>query len=263
LNGENILEMLLKIIFDTVNLALERNAINGTLVLIQGGKSATARDKNAGIASEPDRASFFAPGTRDGDSAYVYCLEELDTRGSKKIKNIIPGEIKLYYKFRRNFLDDLNETKREQAEQVFTQIYQYMNERNCAVGYLLTDQELICVRRTTQVRHGLNYGVIDISQSIPISGESHGLNAKLVLWYLHHRYAVRDPHLNILKRTPKPRNWRTLVNRITAERESDRDANRFAPSHARKAIGEKSEGDFFVSSIARRTRSNAKNSERS
>ena len=47
----------------------------------------------------------------------------------------------IYYKFRRDFLEP---TRRHEAEQVFTQIYQYMNERHCVIHYLLTDQELIC-----------------------------------------------------------------------------------------------------------------------
>jgi hypothetical protein len=229
LNSETILEMMLKTHFDIVNLALERTATNGKHIMIQGGKSATAGNTEAGIKSEPDRASFFAPATLEG-SVYVYCLGELDSKGSKKIQNIIPGEIKLYYKFRREYLDAtftrwdketnkeierVDKYKREQAEQVFTQLYQYMNERNCAVGYLMTDQELICVRRTPVERLGLNYGVIDISPAIPLwMNGSATLNAKLGLWYLHHRYAVRDPHLNVMKRTSKPRNLATVFRRI-------------------------------------------------
>jgi hypothetical protein len=234
-NSETILEMMLKTHFDIVNLALERTATNGKHVMIQGGKSATAGNMEAGIKSEPDRASFFAPATYDG-SAYVYCLGELDRQGSKKLQNIITGEIKLYYKFRRDYLDATitrwdkktkteitipDKTKREQAEQVFTQIYQYMNERQCAVGYLMTDQELICVRRTpAQERYGMQYGVIDIPPAIPLYISGSALNAKLALWYLHHKYAVRYPHLNVLNRTPKPRNLAALVRRIAIARES-------------------------------------------
>jgi hypothetical protein len=226
--------MMLKTNFDIVNLALETTTTNGKPLIIQGGKSATAGNKESGIKSEPDRASFFVPATRKG-SAYVYSLEELDNRGSKKLRNIIPGEIKLYYKFRREYLDATttswnakrkimivrpDHVHRNQAEQVFTQIYQYMNERHSAVGYLMTDQELICIRRTPVERCGLQYGVIDISPSIPLSISGSALNAKLALWYLHHKYAVRHPHLNILPRTLKPRNWRTLVEKIRKARVS-------------------------------------------
>ena len=51
--------------------------------MIQGGKSATAGNKEACITSEPDRASFFAPATLEG-SAFVYCLTKLDNKGSQE-----------------------------------------------------------------------------------------------------------------------------------------------------------------------------------
>jgi hypothetical protein len=212
LNSETILEMMLKTHFDIVNLALERTITNGKHIMIQGGKSATKGNFEESLKTEPDRASFLAPATNEG-GLFVYCLTELDRKGSKKRQNIIPGEIKLYYKFRRDFLDATVKTKhaivpdwtaRGQSEQVFTQIYQYMNERHCAVGYLITDQELICVRRKRESRHGLKYGVMDIAPPIPLSIRNGELNAKLVLWYLHHKYAVAYPHLNYLPRTPKP-----------------------------------------------------------
>jgi hypothetical protein len=231
LNSETILEMMLKTHFDIVNLALERTAVNGKHVMIQGGKSATAGNIESKISSEPDRATFLAPAKQE-DSVFVYCLSELDRQGSKNLHNIIPGEIKLYYKFRRAYLDATNiqkkrngqqvetpdDYKRKQAEQVFTQIYQYMNERHCSVGYLMTDQELICLRRSPEERLGLHYGVIDISPAIPLSASNGQLNAKLALWYLHHKYAVSSPHLNVFQRTPRPRNWSRLVKNIQRAR---------------------------------------------
>jgi hypothetical protein len=89
-----------------------------------------------------------------------------------------------------------------------------MNERNSAIGYLLTDRELICVRRIPEERLGVQYGVMDISRPIGLSVPEGRLNAKLALWYLHHRYAVKEPHLSELPRTPKPRNWRAKVKEI-------------------------------------------------
>lgn len=222
--SETALEIELKTHFNTVNLALEKTAVNGKSVMIAGGKSARAGDEEAKITSEPDRATFFAP---TKETVPMFCFSgKLDHRGSKSVRNVMPGEIKVSYKFRRSFLDAMDESpkrknnhtpdypKREQAEMVFTQIYQYMNERSSATGYLITDQELICVRRTPEERCGLRYGVIDISPSIPLSAPEGQLNAKLALWYLHHKYAMKHPHLSDLPRTKKPAGWSQKVRTI-------------------------------------------------
>jgi len=227
-NSETILEMMLKTHFDIVNLALELTAQDGRHFMIAGGKSARAGELEEGIDSEPDRASFLAP-ISGQEPNLVYCFDKLDSKGSKHLRSKIPGEIKLWYKFRLEFLDAMRASKhiksenrvetpdhykRAQAEQVFTQIYQYMNERHSAIGYLITDRELICVRRIPEDRLGLRYGVIDVSPSIPLSAPEGQLNAKLALWYLHHRYAVKEPNLSEFRRTPKPRTWSRAVQAI-------------------------------------------------
>jgi hypothetical protein len=235
INSEVILEMMLKTHFDIVNLALEKTALDETHLMIAGGKSATAGNRDGDIKSEPDRASFIAP-TRiyqtdenAPESMLVYCFGSLDNKGAKQRKNLIPGEIKLYYKFRRDFLDATEAPKglvkpdyykRAQAEQVFTQIYQYMNERHSSIGYLITDQELICVRRVPVERYGVRYGVIDISPAVPLSIARGNLNAKLALWYLHHRYGVKEPSLSVFPGTPKPPTWLSIVNVFSRARES-------------------------------------------
>jgi hypothetical protein len=66
-----------------------------------------------------------------------------------------------------------DDAKRQQAEQIFTQIYQYMNERHSVIGYLITDQELICVPRIPEDGFGLRYGVIDISPSTNVVEATH------------------------------------------------------------------------------------------
>jgi hypothetical protein len=233
-NSETQLEIAQQVHYDIVNLALERTQLKGRHVMIAGGKSATAGNKASKINSEPDRASFLAPTRQNGsddtmsESLLIYCFSELGHKGAAERQNLIPGEIKVSYKFRRSFLDATIEKNgrvtpyvalRQQAEQVFTQIYQYMNERNSAIGYVMTDQELICVRRTPVERCGLKYGVIDISPSIPLSVKRGSLNAKVALWYLHHKYGVNRPDLGHLRRTPKPRNWRQKVNQIIYSRD--------------------------------------------
>jgi hypothetical protein len=232
-NSETILEMMLKTHFDVVNLALEKTQVNERHIMIAGGKSATAGNSEAGISSEPDRASFTAPtrifqsGEDPQESLLIYCFSNLNNKGAKERQNIIPGEIKVWYKFRRDFLDATeikdgvvvpDYSKRAQAEQVLTQIYQYLNERHSAIGYLITDQELICIRRLRKERFGIRYGVLDISPSIPLSVKRGKLNAKLALWYLHHKYAVKEPQLSEFSKTPKPRKWADMVAGILAAR---------------------------------------------
>lgn len=223
INSETTLEIMLKTHFDIVNLALEVTAMNNRHVTIAGGKSATAGDSERNITSQPDRASFIMPTELDGN-ALIYCLTQLDSKNAKNLANILPGEIKLWYKFRREFKDATMTNKngrnvpdwekRKQAQQVFTQIYQYMNERDSAIGYLITDQELICVRRIRKERYGMRYGVMDISPGIPLSIEKGHLNAKMALWYLHHKYTVMHPKSYWLPRTEKPKNWKFFLGSI-------------------------------------------------
>jgi len=160
--------------------------------------------------------------------ALIYCFQELDHENAKNVQNIIPGEVKIWYKFRRSFLeaddnfDDSDEFNKDQriieARKVFTQIYQYMNERDAAIGYVITDYELICVRRIRKERYGIRYGVLDISPSIPLSIEQGQLNAKLTLFYIHLKYGVLEPRLGLMPRTPKPPKWRGLVKDLRCAR---------------------------------------------
>jgi hypothetical protein len=248
LTSETILEVNLKTVFDIVNLVLEKSAVGGPKILIQGGKGAMAEEAENGIKSLPDRASHYlnaqqprndiatTPQELEEETHFIHCVEGFDAAaGSKSFKNIIPGEIKLSFKFRAEFLDakatvtdsegneiiidEPNPFKRDEAEKVFTQIYQYLNERNRSVGYLINDQEVICVRRIPEERHGFLYGVMDISPSLPLANESGQLNAKAALWYLHYKYGIREPHLGVMPATEKPPEWKEMVDNIKARRE--------------------------------------------
>jgi hypothetical protein len=204
LNDEKVLESNLKIHFDIVNHVLEKciDATTNQIATIHGGKSAQAGDEAAGINSEPNKASLLIPTpapsqrfdkrtdgprsqsepTLDTGTLTFFDLKDLGSEDSKKFENVIPGELKMSFKFRYELINSMKKktihgkeilepdyTKRGEARKVFTQIYQYMNERNTAIGYILTDQELICVRRPNVERHGCTYGVIDISPPIPLS----------------------------------------------------------------------------------------------
>jgi hypothetical protein len=158
-----------------------------------------------------------------------FCICDYDT--NKSNDNLIPGEIKVSSKFRMIFLHATTinhytgvaqpaEKKTEEAEKAFTQIYQYMNKLGAHYGYLITNKELICIRR----RNASDYGTMDISGSIPLSVEEGKLNAKLALWYLHHRYVLHDPTQTTMPTTPKKANWPTYVNTINSKRKQEQDA---------------------------------------
>lgn len=181
------------------------------------------------------------------DSCFCIC----DYDNNKSNTNLIPGEVKVAYKFQWKFLNATknhvrypeitipNENKVMEAEKVFTQIYNYMNKLCAHYGYLITDQELICIRR----RSVSDYGAIDTSGSIPLSVEKGKLNAKLALWYLHHRYVVQDRTQIEMPMTPKKATWSqdvlTLQNKRKALDEEEFELEKDKAHYKRNTGGNK------------------------
>ena len=52
-------------------------------------------------------------------------------------------------------------------------------------GYVITETELVMFRRREK-----RWGLLDFSPSIPLHTADGGLNAIMVLWYFHVKYAV-------------------------------------------------------------------------
>ena len=221
--NETAVEISLKTIFDIVNLALKKTCKSGKQVYIANGKAAisiTTTDPKR--ASDPDRSSFIYGPCHEQKEA-CFCLCDYDS--NQRLDNLAPGEVKVSFKFRYDFLNAVEEypkagimvssnKKVTEAEKVFTQIYQYMNDRDALVGYIITDQELIPIRR-----RGDGYGSIDISSPIPISSDEGKINAKLALWYLIHRYLVSSgPPGGKFLSTVKPVDWKDQVTLIQKRR---------------------------------------------
>lgn len=180
--SEIAVEISLKPHFDIVNLALKKTCPPGSSVVLANGKAAIKDLVGDTKAREPDRASFLY---NYKDEAKECCFCVCDSDNNKLNDNLVPGEVKVAYKFKMSFLNEVvkdsyslvprpAKAKREEAEKVFTQIYQYMNELGAHYGYLITDSELICIRRSPN-----EYGAMDLSNSIPLSAEEGSLNAKL------------------------------------------------------------------------------------
>jgi len=209
--SEIAVEISLKTHFDIVNLALKKTCPPRTTVIIANGKAAIKDVEE----KEPDRASFlynYEDDAKDSTRESLFAICDYDK--NKLNENLVPGEVKVAYKFRMKFLTERTlhlksgistpaRTKQEEAEKVFTHIYQYMNQVNAHYGYLITDYELICIRRRSKT----DYGTMDLSNSIPLSAKEGKLNAKMALWYLHHRYVVHDPLQTKMPTTPKQRSW--------------------------------------------------------
>ncbi|TGJ64450.1 hypothetical protein EYR41_010503 [Orbilia oligospora] len=83
--------------------------------------------------------------------------------------------------------------KRREFLQVLSQLQRYMREHNTRYGYVLTEQELVCVRLATDAENRPIFGCLDIAN--PIQWNQHGTNRLTIclsLWFLHF-LAKRDP----------------------------------------------------------------------
>ncbi|KAF3903176.1 hypothetical protein ABW21_db0209632 [Orbilia brochopaga] len=83
--------------------------------------------------------------------------------------------------------------KRREFLQVLSQLQRYMRDHGTRYGYVLTEQELVCVRLATDAENRPIFGCLDIAN--PIQWNQHGQNRLsicLALWFLHF-LAKRDP----------------------------------------------------------------------
>jgi len=158
-----------------------------------GGSSAKWISPNADPAAtdakrgkKPDHSGFMFEGA---ESQY-------DANNPKTVYNRIPGDAKLFRKIRRSWLPPDGSTylagqKRREAEKVLSQIHGYMDMHEARYGYIVTDEELIFLRR----REG-KWGQLDISPAIRHDvrpdRESGVLNSLYVMFYFHWKVANDD-----------------------------------------------------------------------
>jgi hypothetical protein len=113
--------------------------------------------------------------------------------GAKTRFNKIPGDAKLQRKICRAMLPPNGakfnpKRKNVEARKVLSQIHAYMDQREARYGYIVTDEELIFLRR-----RGTGWGHIDITDAIRHDVEpnrdTNTLNSSYVLFYFHWKIA--------------------------------------------------------------------------
>jgi hypothetical protein len=72
-----------------------------------------------------------------------------------------------------------------EVQKVINQIHDHMDMHHNRYGYVITETELVMFRRREK-----RWGLLDFSPSIPLHTADGRLNAIMVLWYFHVKYAV-------------------------------------------------------------------------
>jgi len=123
-------------------------------------------------------------------AGYLYdAIQQEDEDCTQHIYNRIPGDAKMYNKINHSMLppykDGNIKRKTKEAQKVLKQIHGYMDCHEARYGYLLTEKELITLRR-----RDTGWGQIDVAPPVPHHWPSKEkgkdeINSKYVLFYLH------------------------------------------------------------------------------
>jgi hypothetical protein len=162
---------------------------NELFVQINGGKSAKKRrEGGTPLLKDPDRVACWWDGVHariDGQDTAELGVKEYTT---PKIPCLIVGDFKMYFKFNWDMLNTAAQNPEadwKEPQKVLNQIHDYMDMHNDKYGYIITETELIFFRRV-----GSDWGHVEYSPRIPLQAERGQLNAMLVLWFFHVKYAI-------------------------------------------------------------------------
>ena len=176
--------------FDHLNLLLQlatRPKKGDNYIHIHGFRPARLR-RTGGSSSrkKPDKTSFWFDGAharRSFDEHYEKPLP------ATHIPCLIVGDYKLNGKFRYRMLAERAQANNDELQNVMNQIHDYMDMHHCRFGYILTEIELIMFRRRDENE---KWGFMDFSRPIPRNAPENELNAMMVLWYFHVKYAAMN-----------------------------------------------------------------------
>ncbi|PYI31877.1 hypothetical protein BP00DRAFT_446105 [Aspergillus indologenus CBS 114.80] len=111
------------------------------------------------------------------DLAYFNPLEH-----PRRRPNRLPGDVKPSYKWNLNMIDDGNEHVQKEFKQVLSQVNYYMKQHHTRYGFVITDQELVAIKRLNRD------GELQVSDSISWTDrgtpDQPCMTVLLALWYL-------------------------------------------------------------------------------
>jgi hypothetical protein len=152
-------------------------------VTIGGGKCAMKRRSQGNPEPKvPDLVAFWS----DGDDSHLNA-KKAKPHPATHIDCLIVGDFKMNPKFSHSKLLKKKGDFHAEGSKVVNQIHDYMDMHQNKYGYIITHTELIMFRRRDNPP---KWGQLDFSQSIPVSAPQGELNAMMVLWYFHVKYAV-------------------------------------------------------------------------
>jgi hypothetical protein len=112
------------------------------------------------------------------DTAY---FAENDPQVTTRV-NRAPGDLKPSFKWSLGLRNSLNDREQREFKQALSQVNWYMKQNNARFGFILTDRELVAIRRLD------DDGRLELSQSIPWATQGNAaqprLTVLLALWYL-------------------------------------------------------------------------------
>ena len=151
-------------------------------VTIGGGKCAMKRRKKGTSGQIPDLVAYW----NKGSHAHLCASKFRKGPPGANTKCVIVGDFKVGGKFYHSMIEEKSDRAYDETRKVFSQIHDYMDMHHNRYGYIITQGELIMLERSIQ------WGQLNYSPPIPISAPSGKLNALMVLWYFHVKYAVMD-----------------------------------------------------------------------
>jgi hypothetical protein len=158
---------------------------NSLWVAIGGGKCAMKRRSEGNPGPKvPDLVAYWS----DGDSSHLNAKKG-KPHPATDTNCLIVGDFKMNPKFSHSMLLKKKGEFDAEGSKVVNQIHDYMDMHQNKYGYIITHTELIMFRRRDNPP---KWGQLDFSPSIPVSAERGELNAMMVLWYFHVRYAVME-----------------------------------------------------------------------
>jgi hypothetical protein len=136
----------------------------------------------------PDLAAY----RTDGDVSFLNAKRKQRGHPADQTDCLIVGDFKLAAKFDRSLLFARGRSGKfhDRGQKVMNQIHDYMDMHHNRYGYIISEKELIMFRRRTSPMEV--WGHLDYSPSIPVSTDKGKLNAMMVLWYFHVKYAVLE-----------------------------------------------------------------------